>query len=501
MRLLRPYYWDLLVLVAGFLFTLAFAPFNYAYLALIALIILFSAWQYGSIKRALLRGYLFGLSSFGLGVTWVYISVHDYGGASMLIAGSLAATFAAFWALFPALAGVLIVFTQNLCAKNYRFIAAPLVWLLLEYWRGYLVLNGFPWLLCAYSQLTTPLAGYIPIVGAYGTGFLLALSAALMISAWQYKNKLIIIGIVSLWFIGSALKTITWTHAIGPALKVSLIQGNITQDKKWKADNRLNTLLFYKRATEAHWQSNIIVWPETAIPALLDAVDEFFLQPLKQEALQHGTDLIVSLPVRGKTEQDVYNAVITLGKEAGIYRKNHLLPFGEYLPWQPLSGFILKRIGMRLGSFTSGGDYQTLLTAGGYHFITSICYEDAFGSANIQGLANAAYLVNVTNDAWFGDSIEPHQHLQIAQMRSLETGRFMLRATNTGATAIIAPDGHIQAQAPLFTETVLTADIIPMGGVTPYSYYGDEPIVGVLFIVFIGLLIEAYLKRLRPLSV
>ncbi|MFZ2727028.1 MAG: apolipoprotein N-acyltransferase [Methylococcaceae bacterium] len=493
MPLSHPYYKDLLALSSGFLFTLAFAPFNYAYLALIALSLLFYSWQNCSVKRAVIRGYLFGLSSFGLGVTWVYISIHDFGGADVLIAGGLSITFAAFWALFPAMAGGLIVFSQGFCKQRYQFLIMPIVWILIDYWRGYLILNGFPWLLCAYSQLSTPLAGYIPILGAYGTGFLLALTASLMILAWQTKNKLVMSLIISIWLIGAGLKTITWTHSIGEPLKVTLIQGNITQDKKWKPENRLNTLLLYKRQTEAHWDSQIIVWPETAIPAFLEAVDEFFLQPLKQQALAHNTDLIVSLPAQGNSETEVYNAVITLGKESGMYRKNHLLPFGEYLPWQPVSGFVLKTIGMRLGSFTAGGDNQPLLKAGGYNFITSICYEDAFGDANIAGLNNAAYLVNVTNDGWFGDSIEPHQHLQIAQMRSLETGRFMLRSTNTGATAIIAPDGSIQSQAPLFTETALTGTITPMGGVTPYSYLGDKPIIIILLLAFIGLLINGYL--------
>jgi apolipoprotein N-acyltransferase len=491
MPLLRAYYGDLLALIAGLLFTLAFAPFNYSYLAIIAIVIVLMTWQHCSFKRALLRGYLFGLGCFGLGVTWVYISIHDFGGASAVIAGCFAIIFAAFWALFPALTAGLIIFSQRFMLSRYQFIIAPLIWLLIDYCRGYLLLNGFPWLLPAYSQLTTPLAGYIPLVGAYGTGFLLVLTASLLINAWQSKNKTLVVIVASIWLAGAGLKLITWTKPIGEPLKVSLIQGNITQDKKWKPENRLNTLMLYQRQTEAHWDSQIIIWPETAIPAFLEAVDEFFLQPLKQQALAHKVDLIVSLPAQGKGDDEVYNAVITLGKEAGMYKKNHLLPFGEYLPWQPLSGFVLKSIGIRLGNFSEGGDKQPLLTAGGYNFITSICYEDAFGDANIVGLENAAYLVNVTNDGWFGDSFEPHQHLQIAQMRALETGRYMLRATNTGATAIIAPDGHIQSQAPLFIETVLTDSIIPMSGLTPYSYLGDKPIIIALLLLLIGLLINS----------
>ncbi|MDD5631991.1 MAG: apolipoprotein N-acyltransferase, partial [Methylococcales bacterium] len=301
--------------------------------------------------------------------------------------------------------------------------------------------------------------------------------------------------------LGAALQTIKWTDAIGPPIRVSLIQGNITQDQKWRPENKLNTLQFYKSMTEEHWDSAVIVWPETSIPAYLSEVSEWFLPPLSKAARQHKTDLIVSLPAHGNSEKEKYNAVMTLGKETGMYRKIHLLPFGEYLPWQPVSGFILNSLGIKLGKFTPGGTGQSLLKAGGYRFITSICYEDAFGDAGILGLPDAAYLVNVTNDGWFGDSIEPHQHLQIARMRAMETGRFLLRSTNTGVTAVVAPDGRIINQAPLFKATVLSETITPMGGITPYAKLGDKPIILVLMILLFCLIIYGKwlqdLKKLR----
>jgi apolipoprotein N-acyltransferase len=195
--------------------------------------------------------------------------------------------------------------------------------------------------------------------------------------------------------------------------------------------------------------------------------------------------------MHGNSEEEKYNAVMTLGKETGLYRKRHLLPFGEYLPWQPVSGFILNSIGVKLGSFKPGDIGQPLLKAGGYTFLTTICYEDAFGEAGIIGLPAAAYLVNVTNDGWFGNSIEPYQHLQMARMRAMETGRFMLRSTNTGVTAVIAPDGKIISQAPSFTATVLTETITPMGGMTPYAKLGDKPVLAVLMLLLISMIIYA----------
>ncbi|MGZ8182813.1 MAG: apolipoprotein N-acyltransferase, partial [Methylobacter sp.] len=278
------------------------------------------------------------------------------------------------------------------------------------------------------------------------------------------------------------------THEIGQPIRVSMIQGNIAQDQKWRPENKISTILKYIRMTGEHWDSNIVIWPETAIPAYLDQVKDAFLAPLANDAKQHNTDLIISVPVQETAPTKNFNAVITLGKEQGIYRKIHLLPFGEYLPLQPLSGFVLDLINIRLGNFTPGAIDQPLLKAGGYPFITLICYEDAFGDLSIRGLADAAFLVNVTNDGWFGDSIEPHQHLQMARMRAMETGRFLLRSTNTGTTAVVSPKGEIVNQAPLFQETALTGTITPMGGMTPYAIWGDKPIIAAMVILLLGVL-------------
>ncbi|MFZ2170293.1 MAG: apolipoprotein N-acyltransferase [Methylococcaceae bacterium] len=497
MRFLSKYYWDFLALIAGILFTLAFAPFDYDYLALVALIILFVSWQNISAGRALLRGYLFGLGSFGLGVSWVYISIHDFGKANILSSGLLTSLFVGFWALFPALASYLSVKLLPINRGLISMTVIPVVWLLIEYLRGYLVLNGFPWLQIAYSQLETPLAGYIPVVGVYGTGFLAALTASVIVFIFQTRKHglLLTFTLTAIWTAGSILQTIKWTEAIGEPVRVTLIQGNITQDQKWLPENRLNTLLLYKKMTEQHWDSDVIVWPETSIPAYLSEVNEWFLLPLSETARQHHSDLIVSLPVHGNSEDEKFNAVMTLGKETRMYRKNHLLPFGEYMPWQPMSGFILNTLAIKLGNFKSGGIAQPLLKAGGYPFITSICYEDAFGSEAIRGLPDAAYLVNVTNDGWFGNSIEPHQHLQIARMRAIETGRFLLRSTNTGATAIVAPDGKIISQAPLFKATTLNGTITPMAGMTPYARLGDTPIIySMLILLFVMVVFGRRLK-------
>ncbi|MEY3807834.1 MAG: apolipoprotein N-acyltransferase [Pseudomonadota bacterium] len=495
-------YWDFCAIIAGLLLTLSFSPFDYAYLALVALVFLFACWQNISPKRAALRGYLFGLGSFGSGVSWVYISMHDFGGAGVLGASLLTALFVAFWAIFPALSGYLIVKTMSINKRVAQVLIIPSIWMLVEYLRGYWLLNGFPWLQIAYSQLETPLAGYIPLVGVYGTGFILALTATLMVKMLGELIHLrrmnsalgLIITITGLWATGDLLRNQTWTHEIGQPIRVSMIQGNIAQDQKWRPENKINTLLKYKKMTEEHWDSKVIIWPETAIPAYLDQVKDTFLEPLANNAKLHNTDLIISVPVQ-ESPKKIFNAVVTLGQEPGMYRKIHLLPFGEYQPLQPLSTFVLDLIHIRLGDFTPGTISQALLKAGGYPFITLICYEDAFGELSIHGLPEAAYLVNVTNDGWFGDTIEPHQHLQMARMRAMETGRFLLRATNTGMTAIVSTKGEIVTQAVSFKETVLTGTVIPMGGMTPYASLGDKPIIGGMIILLLGAYIRTKLRN------
>lgn len=481
MNFLSKWRWELFSPLAGLLLTLAFAPFNYSYLAVVSIVFVFLSWLDSSPLRVALRGFLYGLGVFGSGISWVYISIHDYGGAPVLGAVLLTVLVVCFWSLFPSLTGYLSV---KLAGKKYKhklIWIVPFVWILIEYFRGYWLLNGFPWLQIAYTQLETPLQGFVPIAGVYGTGFLLAMTASVLVAGFKeyIKYTYALILILLLWGMGGYLQTVKWTEAIGGTINVALIQGNIAQDQKWLAKNRIKTLLSYQEMTEQNWDSDIIIWPETAIPAYLSQVKEFYLDPLSAKAKANNTDLIVSLPAKGEGNE-YFNAVLTLGNNERRYNKNHLLPFGEYLPLQPLSGFVLNLLNIHLGNFTSGGDKQKLLQAGGFPFATSICYEDAFSGEAIRGLPEAAFLVNVTNDAWFGDSIEPHQHMQIAQMRALETGRYLLRTTNTGVTAIVGPDGVIIDKAPQFKQFVLKGNIFPMGGLTPYAMLGDDIIILIL---------------------
>jgi apolipoprotein N-acyltransferase len=363
-----------------------------------------------------------------------------------------------------------------------------LIWVAIEYLRGDWLLNGFPWLQIAYSQLNTPLAGYAPVMGVYGIGFLLAVSGGLLFECWRHNSfRLQGVLILSLiWGTGWGLQQVQWTHVIGEPITVTLVQGNIDQDQKWQENQKTRTLRLYQQLTEQHWDSKVIIWPETSVPAFLSEVKTYFLDPLSTKAREHGVDIVVSLPTEG-AGKDYYNSVMTLGQTDSLYHKQHLLPFGEYLPLQPLSGWVLDQLNIPLGSFTAGIAEQRLLSAGGYAFLTTICYEDAFGELVRQQVEQAAYLVNVTNDGWFGDTSEPFQHMQLAQMRALETGRYLVRATNSGLTGFVLPNGQISKQAPLFETTTLTDIIVPMAGLTPYAKFGDKTVfAGLLVLVMIA---------------
>lgn len=494
MRLVNKYQWEGINLLAGIGLALAFSPFDFSFVGIVSLAILFTSWHQISPRRAALRGYLFGIGLFGLGVSWVFVSIYQYGEENIIAAVLLTVIFCSFWAIFPAIAGYISVKLFADKASNSLYVY-PIIWILIEYIRGAWAFNGFPWLQISYSQLDTVYAGYIPVLGGYGTGFLIALSA-MMICLILRRKKIVMrlwLSILAIALVGHMLKGYQWTHADGKPIKVTLIQGNIPQANKWQVIYKRKILERYKTMTQQHWDSQVIIWPETAIPAYLHDIDEYYLQPLEQQALQYKTDLIVSLPVKNLVNGDYFNAVLALGEQRSLYKKIHLLPFGEYMPLKPLSTWVLDYLQiLPVGEFTAGQKNQALLRAGGHPFITTICYEDVFSEVNPSRLVSAAYLVNVTNDGWFGDSIEPYQHMQIARMRALETGRYLLRVTNTGLTGVVSPDGVIIDQLPLFKALALTTDIVPMKGITPIIKIGEFKIVLLLLVAIISLYIKEF---------
>lgn len=496
-KLLQSGWGECFSVISGVLFTLAFAPFNFSILIFISLAFFKFLLIGCSLRQAVLRGFLFGIGVFGLGVSWVFVSmtVHQQ---SYVLPLAMTILYCCFWAIFPSVVAYFFIKFQS--SHFTDGVIFSCIWVCIEYIRGEYILGGFPWLQASYSQLDTPIASYIPIVGAYGGSFIVVIISSFLADFLMAKQhrKVYLISVtfifVSLITLGIKLQNINWTHNSGYLFKATLIQGNVAQKDKWVIKNRNIILKQYYDDSLEHWDSDIIIWPETAIPAYYSDIKKEYLEPLQQEAIQNNVDIIVSLPHRDKLDK-LYNSVLTLGEDSRFYNKIHLLPFGEYLPWQPISGYILGLMNIRLGQFSSGDVNQSLLKAAGYYFSTSICYEDAFGEQNIRHIEQAKFLVNVTNDGWFDDSIEPYQHMQIARMRALESGRYLLRATNTGVTVIVSEKGEIINQAPIRKRYAISSDIQPMSGLTPYAKIGDKSIIMFIVSIFFAIRVYVFLAK------
>jgi apolipoprotein N-acyltransferase len=473
--------WGLLLpLAAGALGVLGFAPFRAWPVPIVALALLFAVWaRSGSPLQAAISGFAFGLGYFLAGVSWVFVSLHYYGEMPAALAALASFLFCAVLALLPALAGGLTVRVAGADASN-RLWLAPAAFVACEWVRGW-IFTGFPWIATGTSQVPdSPLAGYAPVLGVYGTSLAVAAAAALLVAIVRSfalsRARFVAIGaFAALFALGGVGRMVSWTEASGAAVAVALLQGNVPQDLKWRDDTRSATLLDYRRMIVAA-NAKVVVLPETALPAFWDQLPTDYVASLNEHARQAGKEMLVGTVERETRngERDYYNSVARIGGAGfATYRKRHLVPFGEFIPL----GFhwVLEILHIPLSDFARGPALQPPLEAGGVKFGIAICYEDLFGEEMIEFLPEAQVLLNVSNMAWFGDSLAPAQHLQASQTRALETGRWMVRATNTGATAAIDERGRVVSQLPTFTQGTLIANVVPRTGSTPYSRWGNYP--------------------------
>lgn len=463
-------------LLLGMLAVLGFAPFYWFPLTILALAGLFYLWHTAaSAKRAALEGFAFGLGFFGAGTSWIYVSLHDFGGMPLAAAVSATALFCAFLALFPALAGGLQGRFRSLPATPRLLALIPALWAASEWARGW-ILTGFPWLAAGYSQVPdSPLSGFAPLLGVYGVSLATALCAgALALLAAGRTRRRAAIALTLALCSGWALKQANWVTPDGAPVTVSLLQGNIEQDLKWRPEKARATLQTYAGLAAAS-RGRLIVMPETALPMFVNDLPPFYLESLGELARQRGGDLLVGVPETDASGA-YFNSAFSMGNSPlQVYRKSHLVPFGEFLPLRPLLDWVLDILHIPLSDFSRGAEVQQPMSVAGVKLAVDICYEDVFGEEIIRQLPQATMLANLTNDAWFGHSIGPWQHLQIAQMRALESGRTMLRATNTGVTAIVNRHGEIERQAPTFTTTILEGQAQAFKGSTPYVRFGNLP--------------------------
>jgi len=492
---MASYRGEIIALLAGLSLVFSFAPFNCAILAYFCPAVLLLCFVYSpSTKRSFLRGWCFGFGLFSFGVYWISISLHDYGHLSWPIAACLTALLAAILALFYGLVGLALQYYFPDNTRNKLARAFPAMYALIEWLRS-LLFTGFPWLALGYSQTDTVVRPFAQITGVFGISLFCAVNAGgwIFIVFASRKQKInAALYLAAWWVIIFSCQYLPVTIAQNPPLQVTLVQGNISQANKWNPEQLPNTLQTYVDLSANHWDSDLIVWPEAAVPALMQQVEPF-LNHMDEQAKQHHTGLLLGLPIENVYGTAYYNAVMAIGKANGLYLKHHLVPFGEYNPLPSLTTPIMQFFGAPAGQFTSGQAASTLLSLGHYKIAAFICYEIAFPEDVSKLAANANIIVAVSDDIWFGDSFAKDQHLQMARMRAIENAKPVLFATNTGISAFIDSQGHIQAQAPIDQRTTLTHTVTPRAGQTLWSYRGIDQFI----ILCVSMLFLAFLRRKR----
>lgn len=458
----------LVALVLGVLTVFGFAPYYVFWMPCLTLAALFGLWQWSAGPRqAAMIGMSFGLGLYCFGIYWIYISLHDFGGMPWWFAAFCTFCLSAFMALFPALVAY--------SAKRMGAVlwTAPLLWALSDWVRGW-IFTGFPWLTLGYTQAPdSPLAGFLPILGVYGVSALTACVAAGVCLAYHQRTQRwrAVLAVMLLLITARALGEIPWSVPVGKPLRVALLQGNISQDLKWSPAHVQQTLQQYLDMTlQAH--AKLIVLPETALPLLTTQLPDDYVATLKQHAMAQQGDILVG--VVEMQDNAYYNSAISLGTSVTqSYAKSHLVPFGEYIPLKSVFGWIYRDLlNMPLSDLSRGVSHRPLRIAG-QKVGVNICYEDVFGEEIAHQLPQAELLVNLSNDAWYGRSFAADQHLQFSQVRALETGRMVLRSTNTGATAIIDPHGRLLQHAPHDQALIVLGDAQSYQGTTPFVRWGN----------------------------
>ena len=507
-----------LAVASGALGVLAFSPFDYwwcAYLSLFGLIIVINS---GQKKAALICAFLWGLSFFTLGLNWLHVSIHEFGGAPLVLSYGLVVLLAAYLSLYPLLFAYLI---RKLKVRS--AIIYPILWTFTEFLRGWLF-TGFPWLQFGYTQIDSPFSGIAPMFGVTGLTFFVMLISAVVFQiffvwfkaqpkalAQTLANGVILIVVSGLAFYSGK---VDYVKSIKEReLSVTLVQGNIAQNLKWDPAYLMQTIEIYQNLIAQNLgKSDLIILPEAALPALENQLQPFFLG-LQNAAQRSGTQVMVGSIFLDEKLNKLFNSIVVAGDEQrpyslaadNRYNKHHLVPFGEYVPLESLLRPLGTVFNLPMSAFQSGELVQTPLIAKSHSFLPAICYEIIFGdqlqqnlrankpaqqridneqSAPTDPLNDIDFLLTLSNDAWFGTSIGPWQHLQMARMRALELGKPLIRATNTGITVFVDAKGKIIAQAPQFEQTTLTHNIAPTSGKTPYAVLGDKPLYWLSAVLF-----------------
>ncbi|WP_434779114.1 apolipoprotein N-acyltransferase [Neisseria sp. Ec49-e6-T10] len=484
----------IVVAVSGLLTPFAFAPYRLYWLMPISLGVL--VWFAFAKKTPIRLVYLWGFCAYVTQFYWVFIALHSVAGLPVIYAAPLTALFASYLALYPALCFWLL---HHLKAnKNIQLLVGfPLLWVITEYIREH-ALTGFGWGALGYSQISeSPLAGFAPLGGLYLVTLVVAFITALWVFILRCKNFKISLCVLLCSFIliglGAHLKQNNFTEPDGTTASIALAQGNIPQTLKWQPEAVVPTIEQYYQQV-AQTRADIMLLPETALPLfqqdMVDALGQFALVAQKNH-------MALATGIARYTDDNMgyLNAVVSLADyqaaeplKQPYYAKNHLVPFGEYIPLPTITSWLYRQMNMPLSGFTAGGAGQSPLKLANQKIAFNICYEDAFGDELIASAKQSSLLANVSNMAWYGNSYAMDQHLQLSQTRALELGRFMVRSTNTGMTAIISPKGEIMALAAPNTAQVLVGQIQGYQGETPFMKLGGSlPLIGLCVLILIGL--------------
>ncbi|QLE86458.1 apolipoprotein N-acyltransferase [Shewanella sp. Scap07] len=504
---LHPIIKYLIAYLVGASTALSFAPYGYWPIYVIALAV--GLWQSQTLtpKQAFKYWLSFGFGCFSVGISWVHVSMADYGGMPLIASIALMALLALYLALYPAIAGYLSQkYALNVVWRN--LLLFPAWWVVLEWARGW-VLTGFPWLWAGYSQTHGPLAPLASVIGALGLTYLIALLAGTLALTLhkQFKPLIAITAMLAL-----STYAVVQTDPLsrnGDSVNVALVQGNIAQSMKWEPDALWPTMVKYMDLSrQSLAETDIFIWPEAAIPAPEYLVKDFLDNANKVANLN---DSAIITGIIGYRNDDFYNSLIVLGNYdekqqvdasyvgdgSNEFRKHHLLPIGEFVPLEDLLRPLAPFFNLPMSSFARGDYLQPNLSALGYQLTPAICFEIAFSEqvrANITEQTDL--LLTVSNDAWFGSSNGPLQHMEMAQMRAIEFGRPLLRGTNNGVTAVANEYGEITHQLPQFETGVLTANVPLVSGTTWYTRLGEWPVLLFCTLALMFATIKVYRRKL-----